>query len=395
MLSNVATGAATGSFLTLLLPPFVTNVTGEPWRVGVVFAVLSLAAAIGPVVGSLVDRTRTHRVAYTLSLVAMAGSYALLAVDAAVEWYSPLFGLLLGAAWAAQGTIGPALIVGAGDPADVAARRLTRFNLAYPVGVLVGAVIVAVATELAWAASSIFLVCTVVLAAAALVTWLTTHDVASSIRSGEAPVPARGSRDHTARSQLTGVAFAGFLVVVFVSSLGSNGLVSQLANVMPAVYGFTDTGTALLVGLAGSLNIATLLIAGRVLARTTSLEVFTAGTLVRGLGAMAMALVGLFTTPVLVLAALTMLITYQGIPIPRLAAPDLAARLAHGSPTRANGAYFAASAIGSTVGCAAAGIAAVHSYQGVLWIAGAAGIVASAIAIAWLRPAAAPSLVSS
>lgn len=48
MISNVATGAATASFLNLLVPPFIANVTGSASRGGVVFAVISLAAATVP-----------------------------------------------------------------------------------------------------------------------------------------------------------------------------------------------------------------------------------------------------------------------------------------------------------------------------------------------------------
>ncbi|MEQ9161141.1 MAG: hypothetical protein RLN74_00420, partial [Ilumatobacter fluminis] len=71
MLSNVATGAATASFLNLLVPPFITSVTGSASRVGVVFAMLSLAAAIGPWVGRLAERTGRYRALYFVALAAM------------------------------------------------------------------------------------------------------------------------------------------------------------------------------------------------------------------------------------------------------------------------------------------------------------------------------------
>lgn len=48
MISNVAIGMAIGSFLTLLVPPFITDVTGSAARVGIVFALISLAATVGP-----------------------------------------------------------------------------------------------------------------------------------------------------------------------------------------------------------------------------------------------------------------------------------------------------------------------------------------------------------
>ena len=69
MISNVAVGAATASFLNLLVPPFITSVTGSAHRVGIVFAAISLAAVVGPIVARLADRTHLHRLIYLVSLL--------------------------------------------------------------------------------------------------------------------------------------------------------------------------------------------------------------------------------------------------------------------------------------------------------------------------------------
>ena len=61
MISNVAIGIAVGSFLTLLVPPFTTDVTGSAARVGIVFALVSLAATVGPWFGGRADRSGRHR----------------------------------------------------------------------------------------------------------------------------------------------------------------------------------------------------------------------------------------------------------------------------------------------------------------------------------------------
>lgn len=100
-----------------------------------------------------------------------------------------------------------------------------------------------------------------------------------------------------------------------------------------------------------------------------------------------MALIGLVTSPVLILAAIAMLITYQGVPIPRLAANDVAARLATVSPAQANGLYFAASALGSVIGCLVAGFLADWRMDAVIWFAAIAGIIALIAALTWLIPA--------
>ena len=56
MVSNAAAGAAIGAFLTLLVPPFITAETGSPARSGIVFAVISLVAVVGPWFGGRADR---------------------------------------------------------------------------------------------------------------------------------------------------------------------------------------------------------------------------------------------------------------------------------------------------------------------------------------------------
>lgn len=82
--------------------------------------------------------------------------------------------------------------------------------------------------------------------------------------------------------------FGLFLLAVMLSSIGNNGLTSQLANVMPHVYGFTDTATSLLLGAAGLINIPVILVTGKWLTHTRTINVYAAGTALRA-GALAMA----------------------------------------------------------------------------------------------------------
>jgi MFS family permease len=76
MISNVAIGMAIGSFLTLLVPPFITDVTGSAARVGIVFALISLAATVGPWFGGRADRSGRHRRYYQIAMIAVSGSFA-------------------------------------------------------------------------------------------------------------------------------------------------------------------------------------------------------------------------------------------------------------------------------------------------------------------------------
>ena len=385
MISNVAVGMAVGSFLTLLVPPFITDVTGSAARVGIVFALVSLAATVGPWFGGRADRSGRHRRYYLIAMIAVSGSFALLALASAASRWSPLFGVVLGASYAVQGTIGPAFIVGSGlSHADIA-RQLTAFALTFPAGQLLGAVLVAIAEASGMSTTAVFLAATVVLLALTVASWpflrVPADRLAAAVRA--APPAQAGSTDSadpkTGVGRLLRSLFGLFLLAVMLSSIGNNGLTSQLANVMPHVYGFTDTATSLLLGAAGLINIPVILVTGKWLTHTRTINVYAAGTALRAVGALAMALIGLMTTPVLVLAAIAMLITYQGVPVPRVAAADLAVQLSPTGPVQADGYYFAASAVGSVVGCLLAGLLAQsESFNAVNWLAAIASIAATA-----------------
>lgn len=396
MLSNVATGAATASFLNLLVPPFITSVTGSAARVGVVFAVVSLAAAVGPWAGRAAERTGRYRELYLSALVAMVASFALLALGASTWRWTPLFGVLLGVAYATQGTLGPAFIVGSGDDDDTVAARLTAFMLAYPVGQLLGAVVVAVGLAAGASTEAMFWTAAVCLALLTVSTWSATAAPARGLaeRSTSAPVDEPTVNDEASEpaGATTGLvalvvsAFGMFLLAVAMSSLGSNGLTSQIANVMPEVYGVSAVQTSLLLGAAGLVNIGAIVWAGRQLSERGPLRLIRVGTAVRAGGALSMALLGLFGNSLLLLPAIAMLVTYQGIPIPRTAAPPLATALAPVPAAEANGYYFASSALGAVVGCLFGGFLAEHlGYNAVNWMA-AAGSGVALVALARIRP---------
>jgi predicted MFS family arabinose efflux permease len=394
MISNVGVGAATASFLTLLVPPFVADVTGSATRVGLVFAVISLAAVVGPLIARLADRTGRHGLIYVLSLFALAASFALLAIDANMARWSPIFGLILGVAVSAQGTIGPTFIVGARLGHEVTSKQLTAFTLTSPIGQLIGSLIVSLAIALGLSTLATFWVAAGILALFAVLTIpfiaaperrlkLATARPVTSAKLADAPpaaVPA-------ATTRVIAGGFAIFLIAVLVSSAGSSGFGSQISNIMPKVYGFTSSGTALLIGLAGLLNIGVIVWAGWWLGRSTSLTVYTVGTVARGVGALLMAIIGLFTSPILVLAALAMLLTYQASPLTRLSGSDLAATLSSGSASVANGYFFAATALGSVVGSLSAGLLADRvNYNSVNLLASITSLAAAALIVSALLP---------
>ncbi len=397
MVSNVATGAATASFLNLLVPPFITSVTASAARVGVVFAMVSLAAAVGPWVGRAAARTGRYRQLYLSALVAMVAAFALLAIGASSWRWTPLFGLLLGAAYATQGTLGPAFIVGSDDDEDLVAARLTAFMLAYPIGQLLGAVVVAIGLGAGAGTASMFWIAAGSLAVLTASTWSATAAPARRLSAAAEAARTAESTDDEADADQAGSsarfaaialsAFGAFLLAVSLSSLGSNGLTSQIANVMPEVYGVSAVQTSLLLGAAGLINVAAIVWAGRQLVDRGALSLIRVGTIVRAGGALAMAILGMSGNVTILVPAIAMLVTFQGIPIPRIAAPPLAAALAPIPATEANGFYFASSALGAVVGCLLGGFLAEHvGYNAVNWMA-AAGSGVALVALARIRSA--------
>jgi MFS family permease len=72
MVSSLAIGAGYSAFVALLIPPYVTELSGSAAEAGLVMAVLSLAAILGPVIGSFADRYHAHRLALVSGVFGMA-----------------------------------------------------------------------------------------------------------------------------------------------------------------------------------------------------------------------------------------------------------------------------------------------------------------------------------
>ena len=82
MVSNLAVGAGFSAFVALLIPPYVTEITGSAAEAGVIMAVMSLAAVLGPIMGGFADRYRAHRLIMTLGIFGMAFAFAAFALAA-------------------------------------------------------------------------------------------------------------------------------------------------------------------------------------------------------------------------------------------------------------------------------------------------------------------------
>ncbi|MGN6125947.1 MAG: MFS transporter, partial [Humibacter sp.] len=275
MLSNIVSGAVMSGFLVLLIPPFITHVTGSAARAGVVFAVIALSAMTGPVFGRIADRYSAHRIVYTLSFVGMGLAFGLLALDGSNDVYSPIAGVLLGTSLSAKGSVGSGFLVGSGLPGPVQAKQLTVFNLLMFGGQIVGGLLVALLSAIDLGYSGEFGIAAALIAVGAVYTWFTTGTPERRVRAvaddgrrrrtavvAAAPntEPAADAQipDTTARPSLRqtlGSPFGALMLVIALGGVCMAMLSSQIANILPAVFGISPAVTGILIAVAGALGI--------------------------------------------------------------------------------------------------------------------------------------------
>lgn len=350
MISNLAAGATQMSFVTLLIPPFITKITGSPLRGSVVLAIIGLAALTGPAIGKFADKHKAHQWLYMTSLLGMALGFVALAVDAAVNWYSPIAGLIIGASMAAQATIGPAFIVGVGDSKTNVARKLTIYNILYPIGQVFGALVIVVGLLLGLAGQGLFWLAVDFLAISAIFSL-----PGLSVISKKVSTTLTANRQKVNFKKAMSSSFGLFLLAATLGAIANGAQNAQIANILPNVYGFSQVQTAAIIAIAGFLSIGALIYAGKLLQKQSSTKVYFYGATIKFVGMAAMAVVGVLTGQYLLLATSAVLVAYQGPQLTRLASPSLAARLASFAATQANGYYFATSALGAFLGSLAGG----------------------------------------
>jgi MFS family permease len=126
MLANVAMGAGFSAFIALLIPPYVTEVTSDASAAGVVMALISLAAILGPVLGTFADRHAAHRLVMSGGVLGLAIGFAAFAFASKSAEFFAIDAIILGVSVAAVSAVGPVFIVGLGlsrDPLDGRTRH--------------------------------------------------------------------------------------------------------------------------------------------------------------------------------------------------------------------------------------------------------------------------------
>jgi predicted MFS family arabinose efflux permease len=369
MFSFIAAGAGFSAFISLLIPPYVTEATGDVTNAGVVMAVISLAAVLGPVLGGFADKYRAHRLVLSLGVLGLALGFVAYALSAESGAILALDAILLGVSIAAVNSVGPVFVLGAGLSQALEAKRLTVMNLLQPVGQVAGGVIMTAAASLDfstrfWLAAAFMLVCFVI-------TWFASAAPAKRIVLQE----EKPDEHHEEQKKSFGMrqvlisSFGLYLLILILSSVGNNGINAQIANILPNVYGIDQATTSGLISLAGLFNIGLFIVAGGWLARAGGMTVFTAGNVIRFIGALGMAVVGLMAQSPILIAAAFMQILYQSNPFVRLTQPVVAMRFATIPAGQASGWVIAAAAAGSFLGSLIGGwLASSVGYNAINWM---------------------------
>lgn len=388
MVSNVAAGAAQLSFMALLIPPFVLAATGSAVRSGIVLAVVGLAALSGPLIGRYADKHDNHALLYVSSIFLLSVCFLFLALDADRMIYSPVIGFLLGIAFAAQGTIGPALVVGSGLSQAEIAGQLTMFGLSLPIGQLIGALVVVAGQLAGLSFEGLFLLASGVLLAMAFLTWATinapiTRLLTHKSRSANVskPTAASGWKD------IFFSVFGLFLLAATVGAIANNGLYSQVANILPAVYGFAAWQASLVVAFAGFLSVGAIILSGMWMKKYGSLPVYSRGAFIKFVGMAGMTAVGMLSGSHLLIAALMVQLAYIGPLITRTASAAVAGEISPVTTSEAMGYYLASSALGALIGSLGAGFLAEYvSFNAVNWMNALLSAAAVFILFAILSP---------
>jgi len=389
MLSMFALGISYSAFVSLLIPPFVTETGGDASTAGIVMSIIALGALGGPPIGAFADRYSAHRIVMVAGIAGMSLSFVAYALSAETSVLLALDAILMGVSVAAVSATAPVFIVGARLDQQTEARQMTTLQLMMPSGQLVGGLVLAGIT--AWSFSNRFWLGAAIVGASFVVVWLTTGNVSRRLKlamaSDAAPASSSGRKNIGLKQVLFSTFGIYFAVLVF-TSVANNGVNAQIANIMPNVYGIDAKTTSALISLAGLLNIVLYFPAGRWMARRGPFPPFMAGIAGRMVAGLGMGAVGLLTDNKALLGAAFMQLMYQTAPFVRLSQPGLAVRFATFPPGQASGWVIAGSAIGSFVGSLLGGyLANAFGYNAVNWMAAAAGGGAALILFIWLRPA--------
>mgnify|MGYP001816282153 CR=1 FL=1 len=263
-------------------------------------------------------------------------------------------------------------------------------NLLQPVGQVIGGALLAKSVSANLDFSARFLIAAWFILISAILTMFTTAGPAKRIALPE-DQPDEHHEEQKQSFGLKQVLFSSFgltLLILTLSSVGNNGINAQIANILPNVYGMDQQATSALISLAGLLNFFFFILAGRWMARSGGMTVLTGGTVIRFIGALGMALIGMTTNKPILLAAAFMLIMYQSNPFSRISQGVVGMRFATVPAGATSGWVIAASAAGSFLGALIGGfLASSIGFNAINWMAAIAVGAALVLLFVGLWPA--------
>jgi predicted MFS family arabinose efflux permease len=390
MISFIAAGAGWAAFISLLIPPFVTESTGNAADAGIVMAIISLAAVLAPVLGGFADKYRAHRLVLSLGVLGMALGFLMYSFSAEARAIYALDAVVLGVSLAAMNAVGPVFVLGANLSQKLEASRLTVLNLLQPVGQVIGGALLAAAISANLDFSARFLIAAGFMLICGVITWFTTAAPAKRIVMKE----DKPDEHHEEQKQSFGLkqvllsSFGVYLLILTLSSMGNNGINAQIANILPNVYGMDQQTTSALISIAGLLNIFFFIVAGRWMARSGGVTVITAATVLRVIGALGMAIVGLLANSQILIAAAFMQILYQSNAFNRLAQGVVGMRFSPIPAGGTSGWVIAAAAAGSFLGSLVGGfLAESFGFNSINWMAAIVVGVALLLLVVSIWPA--------
>ena len=389
MLSMFAIGISYSAFVSLLIPPYVTETGGDASTAGIVMGIIALGALAGPPIGSFADRYGAHRLVMVGGIAGMALSFVAYALSADNQALYALDAILMGLSVAAVSATAPVFVVGSKLDQATEAKQMTTLQLMMPTGQLVGGLLLAVVAS--WAFSSRFWLGAVVVSITFAIVWFTSGEVGQRLNramSGDDDSGDLQARTKIGLKQVLVSTFGIYFAVLVLTSVANNGVNAQIANIMPEVYGIDARTTSALISIAGLLNILLYFPAGRWMAKKGGFSPFTVGIAARMAAGLGMGAVGMMTDNKVLLGAAFMQLMYNAAPFVRLPQAGLAVRFASFPAGQANGWVIAASALGSFVGALLGGfLAKEFGYNSVNWMAAIAGAGSFATLLIWLRPA--------
>ena len=390
MISFIAAGAGWAAFISLLIPSFVTESTGNAADAGIVMAIISMAAVLAPVLGGFADRYRAHRLILSLGVLGMALGFFMYSLSAESQAIYVLDAIVLGISAAAINAVGPVFVLGANLSQKLEASRLTVLNLLQPVGQVIGGALLAAAISAKLDFSSRFMIAAIFMLICAVLTWFTTAGPAKRIalQEDKPDVLVGAAKKSFGLKQVLISTFGLYLLILTLSSVGNNGINAQIANILPNVYGMDQQTTSAMISLAGLFNIGLFIVAGRWMAKSGGMPVQTAATVIRLIGALGMALVGMMANSPILLAAAFMQILYQSNPFSRISQGVVGMRFAAIPAGETSGWVIAASASGSFLGALIGGyLASTIGFNAINWMAAIAVGMALLLLVLFLWPA--------